>query len=168
MYVYSLIKLKYWSTSASFATKKSKFQTLPEIRRFHHFYMTLVGKPNLHHREVKTDHNTIETNTLWWCRKSSISHTILTCSRQYVHNIEQENFKRVPVWYRPKTLRRLSQKASHNSRVLELGWIMRTLVCEGLGVFIVAWDWYSFLSLEDLSLWERSSLIRVSYGILSL
>ena len=35
-----------------------------EIRRFHHFYMTLAGKPNLHHREVKTDHNTTETNTL--------------------------------------------------------------------------------------------------------
>ena len=168
MYVYSFIKLKYWSTSAPFATKKSKFQTLLEIKRFHHFYMTLAGKPNLHHHEVKTDHNTTETKTLWWFRKSSVNHMILAYSRQYLHNIEQENLKRVPVWYRPKTLRRLSQKVSHNFRVSELGWIMRTLVYEGLGVFIVAWDWYSFLGLEDLSLWERSFSIHVSYGILSL
>ena len=47
MYVYSFIRLKYKSFSASFATKKSKFKTLPEIGRFHHFQMTLSGKPNV-------------------------------------------------------------------------------------------------------------------------
>ena len=47
MYVYSFIKLKYRSFSASFATKKSKFKTLPGIGRFHHFQITLSGKPNV-------------------------------------------------------------------------------------------------------------------------
>jgi len=44
----------------------------------------------------------------WWCQKSPISRTVLTCSRQHLHNTEQEDLRRVPVWYWPKTLRRLS------------------------------------------------------------
>ena len=48
-----------------------------------------------------------------------------------------KNPSRVSVWYQLKTLRRLSQKTFHNFRVLELGRIMRTLVCKGLGVFII-------------------------------
>ena len=35
--------------------------------------------------------------------------------------------------YPPK----IKLKNLHNSRVLELGWIMCTLICEGFGVFIV-------------------------------
>ena len=45
-----------------------------------------------------------------------------------------KNPRRVSVWYQLKTLRRLSQKTFHNSRVPELGRIIRTLVCEGLGI----------------------------------
>ena len=36
---------------------------------------------------------------------------------------------------------------------------MRTLIYEGLWVFIVAWGWHTLIGLEDLSLWETSSLI---------
>ena len=32
---------------------------------------------------------------------------------------EEKTLRRAPVWCRPNTLRRLSQKYSHNSRVLE-------------------------------------------------
>ena len=69
--------------------------------------------------------------------KSSISHTILTRSKQYLHNIEQKVLRRVPVWYQPKTLWKSSYRTFNNSRVLEFWWIMRTLVCEDIGVFIV-------------------------------
>ena len=46
-------------------------------------------------------------DSLWWCWKSSISRTVLSCSRQHLPNIEQEDLRKVLVWYRPKTLRRL-------------------------------------------------------------
>ena len=36
---------------------------------------------------------------------------------------------------------------------------MRTLIYEDLWVFIVAWGWHTLIGLEDLSLWETSSLI---------
>ena len=46
--------------------------------------------------------------TFWWCQKLSVRYTVLTCFRQHVHNTKQEDLRRVPVWYQPKTLRRLS------------------------------------------------------------
>lgn len=44
----------------------------------------------------------------WLCWKLSVSHTVLTCSKQHLHNTEQEDLRKVPAWYWPKTLRRLS------------------------------------------------------------
>ena len=40
----------------------------------------------------------------------------------------------------------------HNSKVLELREIMRTLICKGFGVYIVVEGWHLFLGLEVFSL----------------
>lgn len=36
-------------------------------------------------------------------------------------HLKEKDFKRVPVWYWPNTLRKLSQRDCYNSRVPELG-----------------------------------------------
>ena len=61
---------------------------------------------------------------------------VLTCSKQYLHNKERRPHRehrcgagQVPSGGQVRTF--------HNSRVLELGGIMRTLVSKGLGAFIV-------------------------------
>ena len=59
----------------------------------------------------KINHYTWPSATIiahWWCQKSSISHTVLTCSRQYLRNKNKENPRSVPMWYQPKALRMLS------------------------------------------------------------
>ena len=66
---------------------------------------------------IVNDSEVIHFN-VWWCRKSSVSHTILTCSKQDLRNKDKENPRRVSVRYRPKTLQRSSQRTFHNSRVL--------------------------------------------------
>ena len=69
-------------------------------------------------------------------KKSPVSHTVLARLLQYLHNKKR----------RPHREHRCGAgqvpfegqvKISHNSRVPELGGIMRTLVNEGLGAFIV-------------------------------
>ena len=60
------------------------------------------------------------------------------CSRQHLRNKNKEDLKRVLVWYRPKDPPKVKSENFYNSRVLELENIMRTLVYEGFGAFIVA------------------------------
>ena len=71
--------------------------------------------------------------TNWWCQKSSVSHTILTCSRQNLRNKEEEDLTEsisvIPAKYPPK----VKLENFHNSRVPELGKIMHTLISEGFG-----------------------------------
>ena len=57
-------------------------------------------------------------------------------------------------------------RTSHNSRVLERGKIMRTLVDEGIGAFIVVGHEHSLVGLEVFSFWEPPW--SVIYRILSL
>ena len=68
--------------------------------------------------------------------KSTVSHTVLTCSKQYLYNK-----KRRPHREHRSGAGQVSFEGQvrtfHNSRVPELGRIMRTLVSEGLGAFIV-------------------------------
>ena len=45
-------------------------------------------------------------------------------------------------------------KTSHNSRVLQRGKIMRTLVDESIGAFIVVGHEHSLVGLEVFSFWE--------------
>ena len=59
------------------------------------------------------------------------------CSRQHLRNKNKEDLVEstdvVSAKYPPK----VKLENFHNSRVPQLGEIMRTLVCEGFGVFIV-------------------------------
>ena len=57
-------------------------------------------------------------------------------------------------------------RTSHNSRVLKRGQIMRTLVGEGIGAFIVVRHEHFLVGLEVFSFWEPPW--SVIYGILSL
>ena len=65
--------------------------------------------------------------------KSSVSYTILACFRQDLHNKEGEDLTEstdvVPVKYPPK----VKLVIFHNSRVPELGSIIRTLISESFG-----------------------------------
>ena len=69
-------------------------------------------------------------------KKSTVSHTVLTCSKQHLHNKKRRPHRKhqcgasqVPSEGQVRTF--------HNSRVPELGGIMCTLVIEGLRTFIV-------------------------------
>ena len=74
----------------------------------------------------------------WWYQKSSVSHTVLTYSRQHLRNKNKKDLVEstdvVLVKYPPK----IKLENSHNSKVPEFGEIMHTLVYEDFGVFIVA------------------------------
>ena len=73
-----------------------------------------------------------ETVGTWWCRKSLVSHIVLTCSRQHMRNKNKEDLVEdtsvVLAKYPPK----VKLENFHNFRVLELGklcipWFMRVL-----------------------------------------
>ena len=93
-------------------------------------------------------------NCHWWCRKSSVSHTILTCSRQNLHNTEIEGLAKstsvVLAKYFPKVK---LENFFHNSKVSELGWIIRTLSLRALG-------FYSSVELTFVSCLEKCFLMR--------
>ena len=55
----------------------------------------------------------------------------------YKREENKNPLQKAPVWSRPNTLRRLSQKYSHNSRVLERGQLCVPWCEEGVGAFIV-------------------------------
>ena len=71
-----------------------------------------------------------------------------------LHNTKAEDLKRstgvIPAKY-PLTVK-LEKSLVHNSRVLERGKIMPTLICKGIGVFIVVESWHLLLGLEVFSL----------------
>ena len=59
---------------------------------------------------------------IWWCRKSHQWDARSLRSRvTYTREENKNTLQKAPVWSRPNTLRMLSQKYSHNSRVLERG-----------------------------------------------
>ena len=68
-----------------------------------------------------------------------MSRTILTCFRQNLRDKNKEVLTKstgvIPAKYPPN----VKSENFHNSRVLELRVIVRTLVYEGFGVFIVAY-----------------------------
>ena len=72
----------------------------------------------------------------WWCRKINSKSHSLTCLKQYLHNKKR----------RPNREHRCGAgqissegqvRTSHHFKVPELEWIMRILVNEGIGAFIV-------------------------------
>ena len=52
-------------------------------------------------------------------RRTILALVAVTCKREQHRN----TFKEAPVWNRPNTLRRSSQKCFYNSRVLERSWL---------------------------------------------
>ena len=71
--------------------------------------------------------------------KSTVSHTVLTCSKQHLHNKKRRPSRehRCDAGQIPS---KCQVRTFYNSRVLELGEIMCTLVSESLGAFIVIKD----------------------------
>ena len=63
-------------------------------------------------------------------------HDPCTRSRYLQERTTQKFLQRAPVWSRPNTLRRLSQKCFYNSRVLERSQ-SRVPFCEGVGAFFI-------------------------------
>ena len=55
----------------------------------------------------------------------------------YKREQNKNNLQEAPVWGRPNTLRRLSQRSFYNSRVLERSQSRVPLCEEGVGAFIV-------------------------------
>ena len=74
--------------------------------------------------------------TEWWCRKSHQWDARSLHSRvTYTREENKSTLQKAPVWSRPNTLRKLSQKYSYNSRVLERGQL-RVPWCEGVLGFL--------------------------------
>ena len=71
----------------------------------------------------------------------------------------RNTLQKAPVWSRPNTLQRLSQKSSYNSRVLERGQLCVPLCEEDVGAFIVVRS--CLFSLQPKSFPCRASLILV-------
>ena len=82
----------------------------------------------------------------------------------------RKTLQKVPVWYRPNTLRRLSQREFLQLQNVRVGKITRTLLCEGFGVFIVVeltlisqWRGYFLVGkilINTCNLWD-SFLVRI-------
>ena len=66
-------------------------------------------------------------------------------SRYLQKRTKQEHLQKAPVWSRPNTLRRLSQKYFYNSRVLERSQSRVPLCEEDVGAFIVVRSCLLFL-----------------------
>ena len=77
----------------------------------------------------------------------------------YKREQNKNTLQKAPVWSRPNTLRRLSQKSFYNSRVLERSQLHVPLCEEDVGAFIVVRSY--LLSLQPKSFPCRASLILV-------
>ena len=105
---------------------------------------------------------TAQTNDV---EKSPVSHTTFACSKQYPHNKKRRS-NREHLCGADQIPSEGQVRTSHNSKVSELGWIMRTLVYEDFRVF------NSSRGLTSIP-WFRSSflvgiLMNIFCGILSL
>ena len=76
-------------------------------------------------------------NKDWWCRKLSISHTILICSRQHMRNKNKEDLIKSTGVEPDKQPLKIKLENFHNSRVPELGKLCVPWFVRVLGVFIV-------------------------------
>ena len=83
-------------------------------------------------------------NTNWWCQKSSVGCTVLTCSRQNLQNINKEDLAKstgvVPAKYPPK---------------VKLERISTTLECQ-------SWENYAYLGLWGL--WGFYSKVKLTFA----
>ena len=63
--------------------------------------------------------------------------TVLTCPRQHLRNRNKEDLVESTGVVPAKYPLNVKLENFHNSRMLELEEMMRTLICEGFGIFIV-------------------------------
>ena len=99
-------------------------------------------------------------------KSSPVRCTILTLAVVTFKREQNKNtLQGAPVWSRPNTLRRLSQKSFYNSRVLERSQSRVPLCEEDVGAFIVVRS--CLLSLQSKSSLCRTSLI-LAAQVLSL
>ena len=114
-------------------------------------FCSCIIKPSLQSPSTRYLHHWDEK---WWCQKN---HQWATRSSRALdknlHNTKAEDLKRstsvVPAKYPPTV--KLEKSLVHNSRMLR-GKIMRTLICEGIGVFIVVESLPLRLGLQVFSL----------------
>ena len=92
---------------------------------------------------------------------TSEMHDPCTRSRYLQERTTQKYLQRAPVWSRPNTLRRLSQKCFYNSRVLERGQ-SRVPFYEDVGAFYSGEVLPPFLVEQVSSLQSKSSPCRAS------
>ena len=90
--------------------------------------------------------------------KSPVSHTILTLSKQYLHS-KKRRTNREHWCGAGQILSEGQVRTFHNSKVPELGWIMHTLICKGLGGF------YSSIGLTSPPWLRRPFLVGVFMNI---
>ena len=85
------------------------------------------------------------------------------CARSHClqERTTQKHLQKAPVWSRPNTLRRLSQKCFYNSRVLERGQL-RVPFYEDVGAFYSSEVLPPFLVEQASSLQSKSSHCRAS------
>ena len=99
-------------------------------------------------------------NSNWWCRNSHQWDARSLRSRvTYTQKENKNTLQKAPVWSRPNTLRRLSQKSFDNSRVLERNQLRVPRCEEDVGAFIVVRS--CLFSLQPKSFPCRASLILV-------
>ena len=67
-------------------------------------------------------------------KKSIVSHTVLTYSKQYLHNTKKRRPHREHQCGAGQIPSKGQVRTFHHSNVPELGSIMRTLICEDLGL----------------------------------
>ena len=97
---------------------------------------------------------------LMMLKSSPVRCTILVpVAVTYKREHNNNTLQKTPVWSRPNTLRRLSQKSFYNSRVLERSQLHVPLCEEDVGAFIVVRSY--LLSLQPKSFPCRASLILV-------
>ena len=93
-------------------------------------------------------------------KSSPVRCTILMLAAVTIKREQNKNtLQEAPVWSRPNTLRRLSQKSFYNSRVLERNQLRVPWCEEDVGAFIVVRS--CLLSLQPKSFLCRASLILV-------
>ena len=96
-------------------------------------------------------------------KSSPVRCTILALgSRCLEERTTQKHLQGAPVWSRPNTLRRLSQKCFYNSRVLERSWL-RVPFVRMLGPFYSSEVLSPFLVEQASSLLNKSHPCRASF-----
>ena len=146
----------WWLKSKIYKTLKilNIFGTTPKITNF--IYKLLIWRVAVSKKVIMN----LYGNTPWWWRNShQWDARSLRPRVTYTRRENKNTLQKAPVWSRPNTLRRLSQKPFYNSRVLERNQSRVPWCEEDVGAFIVVRS--CLLSFQSKSYPCRASLILV-------